>query len=147
MRVVIEGVIAEVLPESEVSWKLQIDTELCKVWSRDQGFEVAPDLPVAQSEHYFRDMDDPLELLAAYEDDRFTWDRGSYETFEFMPDYESENILCVRTVMSKQIALLDSQREFVEKRIKFTSSQLDGGSFAHESTEHYLWVASLPDDL
>lgn len=141
MKLVIDRIIAEVLPDSDVNWTLQIDTELCKVWSRDEGFEVAPDLPVLQSEHYFRDMDDPLELIVASEDDRFIWD-PNYESYEFLPEFQQENTLCVRTVIALKIAFLESRRDFIEKRTKFTAPQANS-----DGLDHYLWVGSLPDEL
>lgn len=48
--------------------------------------------------------------------------------------------------------MIASTREFIEKRIKFTSSQLDGDCSTLRGNEKepefiYLWMSSLPDEL
>jgi hypothetical protein len=140
LRSVINSIIAELEPDSAVKWALKNDTEECKVWQREKGLDIAPHLPVAQSEHYFSDMEDLEALFFAMEDEKFIWDCASYDSWKFLPAFESENITCIQTLMQRRIKLLDSQREFIEKRIKFTSETIG-------TDEIYLWISSLPDEL
>ena len=143
LRDMINSIIAELEPESAVKWALKNDTEECKVWQREKGLDIAPHLPVAQSEHYFSDMEDLEALFFAMEDERFIWDSASYDSRKILADFESENINCIQTLMQKRVKFLGSQREFIEKRIKFTSDQFETVG----TDEIYLWVSSLPDEL
>ena len=71
------------------------------MWVREKCFDIAPNLPISQTEHYFRDLDDSEELLSALEDDRFIWDGACYESHEYLPEFKSKHIYAIRTVMAK----------------------------------------------
>ena len=55
-------------------WTLQVDNENSKIWTRIRGYDIVQEIPIAQELHYFRDIDDPNELVSIMENDRFVGD-------------------------------------------------------------------------
>ena len=129
------------------------ETDDFAIWSRTQGIESAPSIPLVQVEFYFPEIDDPRIIMAAINDFRGQFDLKGNEMVEELKQFRNQNTVVFHIVGKKTVV---APRDQLEKRLFFTSKKAVEGLNETEGMleigdgspdDYYAWISSTPNDI
>ena len=124
-------------------WVNRKEDDLVRVWTRWNGSEFNKSIPVIKAIHYFPEINDPMIIKRAFIDFRTEWDY-QIETNLELAEFTNKNME-VRYIKNKTVANAQ-QRDFIDKKIWFTTSEAEGGP-PHPHDDVYIYVSAAPDEL
>ena len=144
LRQIIDQWCAQGVENDEGNWVNRKDAELVRVWTKWEGSEYNQSIPVIKAIHYFPDIEDPIIIKRAFIDFRTEWDY-QIETNIELTEFTNKNME-VRYIKNKTVANTQ-QRDFIDKKIWFTTSEASGTAVNEEDDEIYVYVTSAPNEL